>query len=174
MLEVFRPGLSLTWDLAWQATLFLSIGLVIAAIAARRPARAHWLLFFAMIAALATPLLAQAGRKLGWGLWTAPDRPLATIEPASKSADLPSASFPAATNIASSERVDSASRLSADGRIVPVRPGPSSSSFQSGSAPVSAIDKPAEVMAVPVNWANLLKGAWFLSSLWPVVGSSRL
>ena len=68
MLELFRPGTSLAWDLAWQSTFFLVLGGLASLAASRRPARAHRLLFLAMVAGLATPLLGQAVRRFGLGL----------------------------------------------------------------------------------------------------------
>ncbi len=68
MLETFRPGSSLPWDLAWQSTFFLLLGGLASLAASRRPARAHRALFLAMIAGLATPLLCQGVRGLGLGL----------------------------------------------------------------------------------------------------------
>ena len=68
MLDLFSPGRSLAWDLAWQATAFLVLGGVASLLLARRPARAHRVLLLAMIAGLVTPLLGQAVRHLGLGL----------------------------------------------------------------------------------------------------------
>jgi beta-lactamase regulating signal transducer with metallopeptidase domain len=71
MLEAFRPGESVLWDYAWQATLFLGVGVAASVVLVRRPARAHRLLVLAILATLITPVLAHAARRGGWGLLTA-------------------------------------------------------------------------------------------------------
>ncbi len=68
MLEMFSPGRSLTWDLVWQSSVFLALGLAASVLLRRHPARAHRVLMLAMAAAVVTPLLAQAIRHGGWGL----------------------------------------------------------------------------------------------------------
>ena len=70
MFETLRPGGSLAWDYLWQSTLFLGLGLAASVALARRPARAHRFLVLAMLAALVNPILTQAVRRGGWGLWT--------------------------------------------------------------------------------------------------------
>ncbi len=68
MSETFQPGVSLSWDLIWQSSVFLGVGLAASLAIRNRPARAHRVLVLTMIAALCTPLLAQAIRHGGWGL----------------------------------------------------------------------------------------------------------
>ncbi len=58
MLEMLNPGRSLAWDLFWQSSVFLAIGLAPSLAIRGRPARAHRVLVLAMLAALCTPLLA--------------------------------------------------------------------------------------------------------------------
>src|SRR5271157_5320249 len=82
MLEMLSPGGSLTWDLIWQSSVFLAIGLAASLAIRGRPARAHRVLVLTMIAALGTPILARAIRHGGWGLLRQPDAIAAAIEPA--------------------------------------------------------------------------------------------
>jgi beta-lactamase regulating signal transducer with metallopeptidase domain len=83
MLELFLPGRSLAWDLAWQATAFLVVGGLASLLLRARPSRAHRVLLLAMMAGLLTPLLGQAVRRLGLGLLAsrATARAAATPEP---------------------------------------------------------------------------------------------
>ena len=37
MLEIFQPGMSLTWDLIWQSSLFLAIGIAVSLAIRGRP-----------------------------------------------------------------------------------------------------------------------------------------
>ena len=82
MLEIFKPGMSLSWDLLWQPFLFLAIGLAASLALGRRPARAHRVLVLAMAAALVTPALAQVIRVGGWGVLRPPTTPIAQREDA--------------------------------------------------------------------------------------------
>jgi len=82
MLEIFQPGISLSWDLIWQSSLFLVIGLAASLAIRGRPARAHRVLVLAMLAAVCTPLLAQAIRHGGWGLLRQSHAMAAGVEPA--------------------------------------------------------------------------------------------
>ena len=82
MLEMLSPGHSLTWDLIWQSSVFLGLGLAASLAIRGRPARAHRLLVLTMIAALGTPLLAQAFRHGGWGLLSQPASSAAGVEQA--------------------------------------------------------------------------------------------
>ncbi len=68
MLELLSPGRSLTWDLVWQSSVFLTMGLAVSLLIRGQPARAHRLLVLTIVAAIGTPLLAQAIRRGGWGL----------------------------------------------------------------------------------------------------------
>lgn len=68
MSQMFEPGLSLRWDLIWQSTAFLSLGLAASLALRRCPARAHSALLIATLAAIGTPLLARAIRVGEWGL----------------------------------------------------------------------------------------------------------
>jgi len=72
MFEHLRPSDSLVWTIAWQSSAFLALGLAMSLALRKRPARAHWVLLSAMLAALASPALTETGRRLGWGLWTSP------------------------------------------------------------------------------------------------------
>ncbi|HZW34241.1 MAG TPA: carboxypeptidase regulatory-like domain-containing protein, partial [Isosphaeraceae bacterium] len=82
MWDAFRPGESILWDYSWQSTVLLPLGLGGSAALARRPARAHRLLLLAVVAAMVTPLLAQAARRGGWGLLTRSAMSPATGAPA--------------------------------------------------------------------------------------------
>jgi beta-lactamase regulating signal transducer with metallopeptidase domain len=73
------PDLPLAWDALWQSTLWLLAGIFITLLWSKYPARAHRLLLLAVLAALATPLVSQAVRHRGWGLFV-------RTEPASESA----------------------------------------------------------------------------------------
>ena len=73
MLEMLSPGRSLTWDLVWQSSVFLALGLGASVLLRRCPAQAHRVLILSMAAALGTPLLAQAIRQGGWGLLRQPE-----------------------------------------------------------------------------------------------------
>lgn len=81
MFEMLSPGRSLTWDLLWQSSVFLAIGLAVSLVLRGRPARSHRVLVLMMIAALCTPLLAQAIRHVGWGLLRQPDPVVSGVEP---------------------------------------------------------------------------------------------
>jgi beta-lactamase regulating signal transducer with metallopeptidase domain/protocatechuate 3,4-dioxygenase beta subunit len=59
-------------DVMWQTTFWLLAGAAASLLWWRRPARAHRLLLLAVLAALATPLVSQAVRHLGWGLLPQP------------------------------------------------------------------------------------------------------
>jgi len=54
---------------AWQSSAWLLAGLVGARLLDRRPARAHAVLLFAAVAAVATPVLTVLFGELGWGLF---------------------------------------------------------------------------------------------------------
>ena len=68
MAEMFRALDGFALELAWQASLFLALGLAASAAWARRPARAHRALLLAMAAGFVAPTLGLAVRSLGWGL----------------------------------------------------------------------------------------------------------
>lgn len=82
--EVLRPFDPLFWAIAWQSSAFLAAGIAASFALQGRPARAHKVLLLAMVAAVAAPILTEAGRRLGWGLWEAPATPVAitAAEPA--------------------------------------------------------------------------------------------
>jgi len=79
MLEHLRPTDSLVWTIAWQSSAFLALGLAASLALRKRPARAHWALLSAMLAALISPALTETGRRLGWGLWSSPSSVMKTI-----------------------------------------------------------------------------------------------
>jgi beta-lactamase regulating signal transducer with metallopeptidase domain len=68
MFRAFEPGISFWWDLIWQSTAFLTLGIAASAALSRWPARAHRILVLAIVAAIGTPLLSQAIRIADWGL----------------------------------------------------------------------------------------------------------
>lgn len=83
-------------DCLWQTTLCLSIGLAGSFCWRKRPARAHRVLFLALIASLMAPIFSLAVRNYGWGLLpsrslhataeaTAPMPPRSAILPRSSS-----------------------------------------------------------------------------------------
>ncbi len=63
---------SLIVDALWQPTLCLLIAVVVAALLARHPARAHHAVLLLLGAAVVTPLISAAFRALGWGLIAPP------------------------------------------------------------------------------------------------------
>ncbi|MHC4439461.1 MAG: M56 family metallopeptidase [Planctomycetota bacterium] len=68
ILELFPEDLSL-WNVAWQSTLFVVIGLVGSFLLRRRPARASQVLFLAIIAAILLPVMSVLVRHYGLGLF---------------------------------------------------------------------------------------------------------
>lgn len=64
----FIPLSRLGWDLLWQSTLLLSLGLLLARICRRWPARAHLLLVLAGMAAVSAPAVTLLVRGQNWGL----------------------------------------------------------------------------------------------------------
>jgi len=71
------------WTFLWQSTAFLTAGLGGSYLLRRRPARAHHLLFIAMIAAVAVPALSHLVKQRQWGLFETPaSAPLSTEVPA--------------------------------------------------------------------------------------------
>lgn len=72
MFEQLRPSDSLVWTILWQSSAFLALGLAMSLVLRKRPARAHWVLLAAILAALISPALTETGRRLGWGLWATP------------------------------------------------------------------------------------------------------
>jgi beta-lactamase regulating signal transducer with metallopeptidase domain len=79
----------LVWDLLWQTTLWLLLGMVVSFLWARRPARAHRLLLLTLVAALVTPLLSQTVRLRGWGLIVRPAPLRAPVLPEFEALPLP-------------------------------------------------------------------------------------
>ena len=69
---------SLIVDALWQPTLCLLIAVVVAALLARQPARAHHAVWLLLLTAVVTPMVSAAFRALGWGLIAPPS--LATLE----------------------------------------------------------------------------------------------
>ena len=58
---------------AWQSTLWLGAGITASRLLARRPARAHAVLVACSLAAVASPLITELVRHLGWGWFAASD-----------------------------------------------------------------------------------------------------
>jgi beta-lactamase regulating signal transducer with metallopeptidase domain/Tol biopolymer transport system component len=71
------------WDCVWQSTFFLGLGGLLSLLWHRRPARAHQILLLTMAACLATPVLSEAVRQLGWGLITVEPTRYLRAEPSS-------------------------------------------------------------------------------------------
>jgi beta-lactamase regulating signal transducer with metallopeptidase domain len=67
-IQLIRIDSSFLFDVAWQSSLCLVVGLAASVVAARRSARAHRALLLAAVAALVTPVLAQGARLAGWGI----------------------------------------------------------------------------------------------------------
>jgi beta-lactamase regulating signal transducer with metallopeptidase domain len=80
------PG-SFVWTIAWQSTVILSLGLVLARLLQRQAAKAHLALVLATIAAVVSPVLTMTVRHLDWGVLAA--RPLAEIDQANLAAITP-------------------------------------------------------------------------------------
>ena len=56
------------WSALWQSSAWLIVGLVVSALVARHPARAHGILLLCMGGAVLTPLIGGAMRLIGLGL----------------------------------------------------------------------------------------------------------
>lgn len=72
MFRAFEPGVSLWWDLTWQASAFLAAGIAASVLLRRWPARAHRVVVLAMVAAIGAPLASKAIRMGEWGLLKPP------------------------------------------------------------------------------------------------------
>jgi beta-lactamase regulating signal transducer with metallopeptidase domain len=59
----------LLWDVIWQTTTLLTLGLIASRLLADRPARAHAVLLLCMSAAIVAPLASAATRSAGYGLF---------------------------------------------------------------------------------------------------------
>ncbi len=59
---------TLTWDILWQSSVILALGLLIARRITQQPAKAHAVLALSLVAAVTAPLASQAVRHGGWGL----------------------------------------------------------------------------------------------------------
>jgi beta-lactamase regulating signal transducer with metallopeptidase domain len=148
MLEFLQPGTSLSWDLLWQSSLFLTAGLAASQALQKTPARAHRLLLLAILAALLTPLLSQGIHKSGWGI-------LRSAEPA-----LPPAEGP----VILTHGFQAPPVTPAVGSI-PVRPRPVDPSL-ARAATNEAAPAPPVLMAnslVP-SWKQIALGSWMLLS----------
>ena len=154
---LFRVGSSFLFDIVWQSSLCLVVGLTASVVAARRPARAHRSLLLAVVAALVTPVLAQGARVGGWGILTSAtaSEPAASERsrdrkstPAALSDSRAIAEPPASLPPQSSRTGDFRNQLTAN------EPGSDRSAF-----PVSrASDAPATVP--PIDWRRVTVGAW--------------
>src|SRR4051794_25394845 len=80
---------SFAWTVAWQSTSWLLVGLLAARIGRRRAARAHLVLAMATFAAMASPLMTSAVRRMDWGLLPPGETSLAS---AGRSAMMPARS----------------------------------------------------------------------------------
>jgi beta-lactamase regulating signal transducer with metallopeptidase domain len=139
MLELFGPGRSLAWDLTWQATAFLALGGAASLLAARRPARAHRVLFLAMIAGMVTPLLGQAVRHLGIGLLKTETVATSTTEPVVIASESPPISRPMPT----------------------IRPASLPIVTESASSPIETM--PRKVLSFDgIRLSSLAVGAWMV------------
>ncbi len=164
MSELLIPGRSLPWDLSWQGSVFLTLGLAASLALRGHAARAHRLLILAMIAAIGTPLLAQVIRHRGWGLLeasvaTAADVPQRTAQPSNAGSPRvfgPGSSAPAA-------------EVAQLGGL----PGHSQSGFPSAfgqggrptqevPASVPAIHSEPGSRAVSIHWSSIALGGWLL------------
>lgn len=88
MFEHLRPTDSVVWTIVWQSSSFLALGLAASLALRKRPARAHWVLLSAMLAALVSPALTETGRRLGWGLWATPSPVVETVIPSTNHAPI--------------------------------------------------------------------------------------
>jgi beta-lactamase regulating signal transducer with metallopeptidase domain len=150
MVEFLQPGTSLSWDLLWQSSLFLAVGLTAGLALRRHPARAHRVLFLAMIAALFTPLLSQSIRRGGWGLLR-PAKPVADTMQSSAIANrdpLPPAVIPSVAHIPPPP-----AEFDAPGILILPR---------TNEAPASAsVSSPH---SLSISWRQVALGAWLLLS----------
>ncbi|MFH1741612.1 MAG: M56 family metallopeptidase [bacterium] len=72
MVDTLTGDFWFLWDCAWQSTAFLIVGGALGFVWRRQPARAHRVLLFAVVAALATPLMSLTVRHFGLGVLTKP------------------------------------------------------------------------------------------------------
>ncbi|MHC4214862.1 MAG: M56 family metallopeptidase, partial [Planctomycetota bacterium] len=56
------------WSCVWQSTVCILVGLVLSFALRRWPARAHRVLFLAIVAAVVVPLMSAGVKRFGWGL----------------------------------------------------------------------------------------------------------
>ncbi|MHC4398570.1 MAG: carboxypeptidase regulatory-like domain-containing protein [Planctomycetota bacterium] len=68
MVDTGAWGIPPVWTAVGQATLFLFVGLLIAGLLRRRPARAHAVLALAAAAALVAPFFSVTVRQMDWGI----------------------------------------------------------------------------------------------------------
>jgi hypothetical protein len=59
-------------DLVWQSTLCLGLGIAASVAWRRRAARAHQLLWLAILVVVLSPAMSWSARQLGWGLIATP------------------------------------------------------------------------------------------------------
>ncbi|WP_165069478.1 M56 family metallopeptidase [Paludisphaera rhizosphaerae] len=143
-LEMLRAADSLILTVAWQATMFLALGLAASFALRRRPARAHQALMLAMFGAVAAPLLTEAGRRLGLGMWG--EKSVTSVI---------AAATPAPSIPSHPER----------------RPVPSTSPMPVASSPASSPSRPLNVESPPLSlpprpfpWRSVLLAAWAAAS----------
>src|SRR5262245_43658918 len=158
MFEALRFGPAFAWSFAWQATVFLLLGLAGSLIWSRRPARGHRMLVLAMLGALMAPLLTWGIHQLGWGLWPvrAAVKPDAITSPV---IDTSQAFVPSSPN--------SGPDLKAIA-VPPVIPSPLASAATStdqSSASGSSSTVPTHSSRVGWSWSMELLGAWLALSV---------
>jgi beta-lactamase regulating signal transducer with metallopeptidase domain len=149
MVEFLQPGASLRWDLFWQSSLFLAIGLTASLALRVRPARAHRVLLLAMVAALVTPVLSQVIRHGGWGILR-PVGPTAVLTDSSGPVSLqrrPSPVRPASIHIPPGTQSGGAARISP----------------ATAEAAQAAVDSPPRFL--PFSWQQTILGGWIILSI---------
>jgi beta-lactamase regulating signal transducer with metallopeptidase domain len=171
MFSAFDPGISFWWDLIWQSTAFLTLGIAASAAFSRWPARAHRILVLAIIAAIGTPLLSKAIRVREWGLLSQPvviqvkSEADPGISKTTISGELVSERSPQVSNAQSSGLI----RIGhADNRIQVSNRGPSND--LTGRLTVSS-ERDIEPVSKfpPIELRNGLITAWIVASLMTLV-----
>jgi beta-lactamase regulating signal transducer with metallopeptidase domain len=147
--------MSLTWDLLWQSSLFLTVGLLASLTLRRCPARAHRALILAVIAALLTPLLSQSVRRTGWGM-------LRPFEPKVVRTEV---SAPASPDFVEPRGSRVTGPFAASGTLVDSHRATSVAAVANASAnQAPAVASAPNSHAFTFSWRRMALGSWLLLS----------
>jgi beta-lactamase regulating signal transducer with metallopeptidase domain len=165
-LSFFEPSVSGMGRIVWQSGLLLLVGLIASRAWHRRPARAHRILFLAILGALAAPLCGQVARLQGWGLWAsrAPITPSSAVS-AAVAASAPVAPSPRGAAPDAMRSVDAAGGSEPTSRAVPDaagRSGPESTGPLDGSSGTADRSGRPFVASMPLGRVGLI--LWWLVS----------